>query len=455
MKYDYDLFTIGAGSGGVRASRFAAGFGARVGIAELGPLGGTCVNVGCVPKKLLVYAAHYHDDFAESRGFGWTHSGASFTWREFVARKDAEIARLNRIYGELLDNSGVTRHAGRAVLQDAHTIKVGDSIFTSERILIATGGVPDLPEIPGAEHVISSNEAFHLEALPRRIVIVGGGYIAVEFAGIFQGLGVETTLVYRGPLFLRGFDTDCRKLLTAEMTRRGIRLLFDTRIAQIEVAGKGYRAGLADGGHIEADLFMYATGRRPNTQGLGLEAAGVKLNDKGAVLINDEYQSSAHSIYAIGDVTDRHNLTPVATAEGMALTRRLYGGMNAGVDYSNIPTCVFSQPNLGAVGLTEEEARRQGRRIAVYKSDFTPLKHTLTESGEEALLKLIVDRDNDRVIGAHMLGAEAGEIIQGIAVAMKAGATKRHFDETIGIHPTTAEEFVTMREPEPEETVKE
>lgn len=454
MKYDYDLFTIGAGSGGVRASRIAAGFGARVGIAEEDRLGGTCVNAGCVPKKLLVYAAHYRDDFAESRGFGWTNSGTSFSWREFIKRKDAEIERLNRIYAQLLDSAGVIRHADRAALQDAHTVKVGDRVFTAERILIATGGVPALPEIPGARHVISSNEAFHLEALPRRIIIVGGGYIAVEFAGIFQGLGVETTLAYRGPLFLRGFDTDCRMLLAAEMTRRGIRLLFNTRITQIENTGQGYRAGLADGGHIDADLFMYATGRRPNTQGLGLEAAGVKLDDKGAVLINADYQTSAPSIYAIGDVTNRHNLTPVATAEGMALARRLYGGLDAGVDYSNIPTCIFSQPNLGTVGLTEDEARRQGRRIAVFKSDFTPLKHTLTESGEEALLKLIVDRDSDRVIGAHMLGAEAGEIIQGIAVAMKAGATKRHFDETIGIHPTTAEEFVTMREPEPEETAK-
>lgn len=454
MKYDYDLFTIGAGSGGVRASRIAAGFGARVGIAEEDRLGGTCVNAGCVPKKLLVYAAHYRDDFAESRGFGWTNSGASFSWREFIKRKDAEIERLNRIYAQLLDNAGVIRLAARATLQDAHTVKVGDRVFTAERILIATGGVPALPEIPGAGHVIGSNEAFHLEALPRRIVIVGGGYIAVEFAGIFQGLGVETTLAYRGPLFLRGFDTDCRKLLAAEMTRRGIRLLFNTQITQIENTDQGYRAGLAAGGHIDADLFMYATGRRPNTQGLCLEAAGVKLNDKGAVLINEDYQTSAPSIYAIGDVTDRHNLTPVATAEGMALARRLYGGLDARVDYSNIPTCVFCQPNLGMVGLTEDEARRQGRRIAVFKSDFTPLKHTLTESGEEALLKLIVDRDSDRVIGAHMLGAEAGEIIQGIAVAMKAGAAKRHFDETIGIHPTTAEEFVTMREPETEETAK-
>ena len=449
MKYDYDLYTIGAGSGGVRASRIAAGLGARVGIAEQDRLGGTCVNAGCVPKKLLVYAAHYRDDFAESRGFGWTNSGVSFSWRELIKRKDAEIERLNRIYGELLDNAGVTRHAGRATLQDAHSVTIGDRAFTAERILIATGGVPVLPEIPGAEHVISSNEAFHLEALPPRIVIVGGGYIAVEFAGIFQGLGVETTLAYRGPLFLRGFDTDCRKLLAEEMTRRGIQLLFNTQITQIENTGRGYRAGLADGGHVEADLFMYATGRRANTHGLGLEAVGIRLDDKGAVLINEDFQTSAPSIYAIGDVTDRHNLTPVATAEGMALARRLYGGMNVRVDYSNIPTCVFSQPNLGTVGLTEDEARRQGRRITVFKSDFTPLKHTLTESGEEALLKLIVDRDSDRVIGAHMLGAEAGEIIQGIAVAMKAGATKRHFDETLGIHPTTAEEFVTMREPEP------
>ena len=450
MKYDYDLFTIGAGSGGVRASRLSSGYEARVGIAEDRYLGGTCVNAGCVPKKLFVYAAHYSDDFQESRGFGWATRDSSFSWPQLLQQKDTEIQRLNRVYERLLTDAGVIQYHERAAVVDAHTIRVGDRIVTAERILIATGGAPSVPGIPGAEHVISSNEAFHLQQLPAQIIIVGGGYIAVEFAGIFKGLGVDTTLIYRGPLFLRDFDEDCRSLLAKEMRRRGIRLLFDTRIAAIEKDGARYSAVLANGAREQADLIMYATGRRPNTHGLGLETAGVRLNEHGAVLINEEFQSSVPSIYAIGDVTDRHKLTPVATAEGTVLAKRLFGGIPATVDYSNIPTCVFSQPNLATVGLTEDEARRKFSRISIYKSEFTPLKHTLTGSGERTLLKLIVDRDSDRVVGAHMVGAEAGEIIQGIAVAMKAGATKRHFDETIGIHPTTAEEFVTMREPEPE-----
>ena len=452
MIYDYDLFTIGAGSGGVRASRMSAGYGARVGIAEDRYLGGTCVNAGCVPKKLFVYAAHYSDDFQESRGFGWATRDSSFSWPKLLQQKDTEIQRLNRVYERLLTDAGVTQYHERASVVDAHLVRVGDQMVTAERILIATGGTPSIPGIPGAEYVISSNEAFHLRELPGRIIIVGGGYIAVEFAGIFKGLGVDTTLIYRGPLFLRGFDEDNRNLMAKEMTRRGIRLLFDTLITAIEKDRARYNAILADGARKQADMILYATGPRPNTNGLGLETAGAHLNEKGAVLVNNEYQSSVPSIYAIGDVTDRHNLTPVATAEGMVLAKRLFGGIPATVDYSNIPTCVFSQPNLAAVGLTEDEARRKFSRISIYKSEFTPLKHTLTGSGERTLLKLIVDRDSDRVVGAHMVGAEAGEIIQGIAVAMNAGATKRHFDETIGIHPTTAEEFVTMREPEPERT---
>ena len=446
MAFDYDLFVIGAGSGGVRAARMSAGFGARVAIAEDRYLGGTCVNVGCIPKKMLVYASHYSSDFSDARAFGWDGSVPTFHWPRLIENKDREIARLNGVYERMLTKAGAVLVRGRARLLDGHTIEVNGKRYSAERILIATGGWPSIPDIPGREFAISSNEAFFLEQLPKRAIVVGGGYIAVEFAGIFNGLGVETALIYRGPLFLRGFDRDVRECLAEEMRKKGVELIFNANITRIDKGSPDLAAVLAGGKTRDADLILYATGRRPNTAGIGLEAAGVTLDPAGAIAVNEQYQSSLPSIYAIGDVTNRVNLTPVATAEGTALARTLFGRQPSKVDYRDIPTCIFSQPNIGCVGLTEEEARKSRGEIAVYKSSFTPLRHTLTGSGERTLMKLIVDRATDRVLGAHMVGAEAGEIIQGIAIALKAGATKAQFDATIGIHPTAAEEFVTMRE---------
>ena len=444
---DYDLFVIGAGSGGVRAARMAGGFGARVAIAEDRYLGGTCVNVGCIPKKLFVYAAHYAEDFHDAAGYGWQVSEPVFDWNVLLNNKNNEISRLNSIYANLLKRNNVVLYNGRAVIEGPNTVRVNGESLSARRILVATGGWPHIPDIPGREHVISSNEAFFLETLPERAVIVGGGYIAVEFAGIFYGLGVETTLVYRRDLFLRGFDGEMREFLAEQMRAKGINLLFNTRIGAIDQQDGRYLVSSPDAETMTADLVLYATGRRPNTAGLGLETAGVELNDKGAIVVDDEYRSSAPSIYAIGDVTDRMNLTPVATAEGTALANNLFNNQSRRVDYRDVPTCIFSQPNLGTVGLTEEQARQEYANVDIYKSRFTSLKHTLTGNSEKTLMKMIVDRDTDRVLGVHMVGAHAGEIIQGIGIALKAGATKATFDATIGIHPTAAEEFVTMREP--------
>ena len=445
--YQYDLFVIGAGSGGVRAARVAADLGARVAIAEERELGGACVNVGCVPKKLFVYAARFAEDFETARGFGWRPGRPGFVWPTLLANKNREIRRLNEVYRKLLDQAGVDILPGRAGLVDAHAVTVNAESFTAERILIATGGRPNLPDIPGRRHIISSDDAFFLDQLPEAIIIVGGGYIAVEFAGIFNGLGVDTTLIYRGPLFLRGFERALRERLATEMRQKGIRLRFDTRVTRIERAADRLTAVLADGQRQGAGRIMYATGRRPNTAGLGLRQAGVRLDAAGAVIVNDRYQTSMPSIYALGDVTNRVNLTPVALAEGMALARHLYAGAPLTLSYDNIPTCVFSQPPLATVGLTEAEARRKYTAIAVYQSAFKPMRLALSDSAEQTLLKVIVNQASDRVIGAHMLGPEAGEIMQGIAIAIKAGVTKQVFDTTIGIHPTTAEEFVTLREP--------
>ncbi len=447
-EYDYDLFVIGAGSGGVRAARMAGGFGAKVAIAEERYLGGTCVNVGCIPKKLFVYAAHYAEDFHDAAGYGWQVSEANFDWNTLLNNKNNEIKRLNGIYANLLKRNNVVLYNGRAVLTGPNTVSVNGETISARRILVATGGWPHIPDIPGREHVISSNEAFYLETLPERAVIVGGGYIAVEFAGIFHGLGVDTTLIYRGDLFLRGFDGEMREFLAEQMRLKGIKLLFNTRINSMEQQGSRYLVNASGTAPLPADLVMYATGRRPNTANLGLETAGVKLNDKGAIVVDDEYRSSVSSVYAIGDVTDRMNLTPVATAEGTALANNLFNNQSRRVDYRDVPTCIFSQPNLGTVGLTEEQAREEYANVEIYKSRFTSLKHTLTGSDEKTLMKMIVDKDTDRVLGVHMVGADAGEIIQGIGIALKAGATKATFDATIGIHPTAAEEFVTMREPE-------
>ena len=452
--YDFDLYVIGAGSGGVRAARISANYGAKVGIAEERYLGGTCVNVGCVPKKLLVYASHFAEDFNDAAGFGWTVGKPKFDWPTLITNKNQEIERLNDIYGRLLGNAGVELHEGRASLVDAHTISVNGQTHTAKNILIATGGWPVVPNIPGREHAITSNEAFFLDNLPERTIIVGGGYIAVEFAGIFHGLGSEVTQLYRGSHFLRGFDDDVRTFLADEMCKKGIDLRFNTNITRIKKKKDVYLAELEDGTQIETDLIMYATGRTPNAKGIGLEEAGVELNAKGAIVVDDYFQSSVSSIYAIGDVIDRIALTPVAIAEGMVLAANMFRGETGTMDYADVPTAVFSQPNIGTVGLTEAQAREAYSAIDIYTSSFTPMKHTLSGNDEKTFMKLIVDRESDRVIGFHMVGPDAGETTQGIGIALKCGATKAQFDATVGIHPTAAEEFVTMREKAPDDANK-
>ncbi|WP_416424782.1 glutathione-disulfide reductase [Pseudomonas sp. App30] len=447
MAHDFDLFVIGAGSGGVRAARFAAGFGAKVAVAESRYLGGTCVNVGCVPKKLLVYGAHFAEDFEQAQGFGWTLGEADFNWQTLIGNKNREIQRLNGIYRNLLVNSGVTLLEGHARIVDAHHVEVDGQRFSTERILIATGGWPQIPDIPGREHAITSNEAFFLPQLPKRVLVVGGGYIAVEFAGIFHGLGADTTLLYRKDLFLRGFDRSVREHLSEELTKRGLNLQFNSDIQRIDKQADGTLAAtLKDGRVLEADCIFYATGRRPMLDNLGLENVSVKLDDKGFIAVDEQFQTSEPSILALGDVIGRVQLTPVALAEGMAVARRLFKPEQyRPVDYAYIPTAVFSLPNIGTVGLTEEQALEQGHEVKIFESRFRPMKLTLTECQERTLMKLVVDASTDRVLGVHMVGPEAGEIIQGLAVALKAGATKQVFDETIGVHPTAAEEFVTMR----------
>ncbi len=447
-EFDYDLFVIGAGSGGVRAGRMAAAEGVRVAVAEDRYLGGTCVNVGCVPKKLYVQASHYAESFHEAEGFGLSAGQVSFDWPRLRDNKTNEISRLNGIYTNLLKNAGCDLIDGRARVVGHHAVEVNGTTYSAERILVATGGWPFIPDVPGKEHVISSNEVFDLEVFPQDVLVVGGGYIAVEFAGIFAGLGANTHLIYRGDLFLRGFDQEIREYTAQEVAKKGVQLNFNTDIKAIQKLDNGrLKAELNDGRVLEADQILYATGRVPNVQGLGLEEQGVALAENGAVIVNDQFQSSVPSIYAIGDVIDRVQLTPVALAEGMALVRHLYSQGSPEVDYELIPTAVFCQPNIGTVGLSEEQAKERYADIKVFRSEFRPLKHTLSGSDERTLMKMIVDADSDRVLGVHMVGAEAGEIIQGIGVALKAGATKAVFDSTIGIHPTSAEELVTMRQP--------
>jgi glutathione reductase (NADPH) len=453
-EYDYDLFVIGAGSGGVRAARFSANAGARVAVAEDRFMGGTCVNVGCIPKKLFVYASHFHEDFTDAASYGWSVKPDSFNWRTLVENKDTEIKRLNGIYERLLEGSGVEIVHGRATVVDPHTVAVGDKHYTAKYILVAAGSWPNDLSYPGGEHVISSNEAFYLDKLPERAVIEGGGYIAVEFAGIFNGLGVDTTLSYRGPLIMRGFDDDIRHHLQGEMEKKGIKFRLNASFEKVEKSGEAFTVHLSDGSTIETDLVMSAIGRHPNVDGLGLEDAGVELKFNGAVAVDDYFQTSVPSIYAIGDIIDRYQLTPVALAEGMAVTKTLFQDQPSTVDYDFIPTAVFSQPPVGTVGLSEEEAREKHGEVLIFKSTFRTLKNTLTGSNEQTFMKMIVDKKSDQVVGIHMVGTDAGEMVQGFAVAMKAGATKAVFDSTIGIHPTSAEEFVTMREPVPEETAK-
>ncbi|MHA6195909.1 glutathione-disulfide reductase [Pseudomonas wadenswilerensis] len=447
MAYDFDLFVIGAGSGGVRASRFAAGFGAKVAVAESRYLGGTCVNVGCVPKKLLVYGAHFAEEFEQASGFGWSLEDAQFDWSQLIANKNREIQRLNGIYRNLLVNSGVTLLEGHAKITAPHEVEVEGKRYSAKHILIATGGWPQVPEIPGRELAISSNEAFFLKDLPKRVLVVGGGYIAVEFAGIFQGLGADTTLLYRGDLFLRGFDGSVRTHLKEELEKRGLDLQFNSDIARIDQQADGsLKATLKDGRELVTDCVFYATGRRPMLDNLGLENTEVQLDKRGFIKVDDQFQTDESSILAIGDVIGRVQLTPVALAEGMAVARRLFKPEEyRAVDYRNIPTAVFSQPPIGTVGLTEEQALEAGHSLKIFESRFRPMKLTLTDVQEKTLMKLVVDAETDRVLGCHMVGPDAGEIIQGLGIALKAGATKQQFDETIGVHPTAAEEFVTMR----------
>jgi glutathione reductase (NADPH) len=430
----------------VRASRFAASYGARVAVAEHGRFGGTCVNVGCIPKKLFAYAAHFREDFEVARSFGWTLGEPSFDWRTLVANKDREIARLNGVYEGALTRAGATILRERATVLDAHTVGAGGKRYRARHILVATGSWPQLPAIPGRELAITSNEAFSLERLPRRALVVGGGYIALEFASIFNGLGVDATLAYRGPRLLRGFDEDLREHQAVEMRKKGISLRLQSNPAKLEKLEKGIRVTYEDGSVQEVDLVMFATGRKPNTAALGLEDAGVRLAADGAVEVDEYSTSSVASIHAIGDVTNRLNLTPVATAEGMALAKTLFRGEPTPVDHVNVPTAVFADPNLATVGHSEQSARGRFGAVEIYKSSFRGLKHTLGGHDERTLMKLVVDAASQRVVGAHMIGPDAGEIIQGLAIAVKLGATKAQFDATLGIHPTAAEEFVTMRD---------
>src|SRR5512138_289753 len=452
--FDYDLFVIGGGSGGVRGARMAAATGARVAIAESYRYGGTCVIRGCVPKKLLSYAAHFHEDFEDAAGFGWTVDGARFDWARLIANKDKEIDRLEGIYEKLLANAGVKAFHGHARLIDPHTVEIGDERITAKVILVATGGRPTFPLEPGWEHGISSNEAFHLKELPKRVVVAGGGYIAVEFAGIFNGLGSEVTLIYRGPQILRGFDDDVRNALAGEMVKKGIDVMVETTIDRIEKKDKGLLLHLSDGSTLEADAVMAATGRQPNVENLGLEQVGVATDKNGAIRVDEYSRTSVENIYAVGDVTDRINLTPVAIQEAMAFVDTVFRNKPRAMDHADVPSAVFSHPPVATVGLTEWQAREQYGPLDIYRSIFRPLKHTLSGRDEKTMMKLIVAQDSQRVVGVHMVGLDAPEIVQGMAVAIKAGATKQVFDATVGIHPTAAEEFVTMREPLPGDQAK-
>ena len=443
----YDLFVIGAGSGGVRAARVSASCGARVAVAEERFLGGTCVNVGCIPKKLFAYGAHYAGSAREAAAYGWTFEAPVLRWPDLIANKNREIERLNGVYRDLLGNAGVTLYEARARMVDAHTLDVGGETVTADKILIATGGRPRVPGTPGIGHAIVSDDAFYLEDRPRRVMVVGGGYIAVEFASIFNGYGAEATLVYRRDLFLRGFDVDVRRHLAGEMEKKGVTLLWNRTVERIDRTAGGLDVTMGDGEVRQVDRIMYAIGRDPNTAGMGLAESGVALDGNGAVVVDDYFRTSLDNVYAIGDVIDRHQLTPVAIGEAMRLASNLFRGTSLKMDYADIPTAVFSDPPIGTVGLTEDDARAAYGDIDVYRSTFRPLRHTLTGSEERTMMKLIVDRASDRVVGCHMVGADAGEIVQGLAVALKCGATKEQFDATVGIHPTAAEEFVTMREP--------
>ncbi|HEX4179378.1 MAG TPA: glutathione-disulfide reductase [Caulobacteraceae bacterium] len=458
-QYDYDLFVIGAGSGGVRAARLAAMAGAKVGVAESYRVGGTCVIRGCVPKKFMVYASEFAREFELAAGYGWTVGEAHFDWRAFLANKDKEIARISGIYTRNLNNAGVDLILGSASFVDPHTLELTERgkthTVTAAKILIATGGRPKLPDVPGIEHVITSNEAFNLPRLPKRMVIVGGGYIAVEFACIFHGLGVDVTLIYRGANILRGFDEDVRSHLVDEMNKRGLKVLLSCSHERIEMRPDGVLVShFGEGLPVEADVVMFATGREPNVEGLGLDKAGVKLNDQGAVAVDDYSRTNVEHIWAVGDVTDRLALTPVAIREAAAFAQTVFYDRPTRFDHGNVPTAVFSQPPIGAVGLTEAEARHQYKQIDIYLTRFRPMRLAFVADDERILMKLVVDRASGRVLGCHIVGHDGPEMIQLAAIAVKAGLTKAQWDDTCALHPTAAEELVTLREPyRPQELV--
>lgn len=446
--FDYDLLVLGAGSGGVRAARTAAQLGAKVAIVEAHHLGGTCVNLGCVPKKLFVFSAQYCDALLNAPSFGWNFGEVKFDWPQLIANKNREIARLNQVYHKLLVDAGVCLLEGRAFITGPHDISIGDKHYSAGKILIAVGSRPRVPEFPGCEEVITSNEAFFLDRLPQKILIVGGGYIGTEFAGIFNGLGVETHLCHRGDLFLNGFDDDVRHFVADQMKRKGVHLHFNTDIDLIEKTPTGeLKATTKNGRSFHTEKIMYAIGRRPQTDSLGLENTAVVLNEDGSIQVNDFFQTAEASIYALGDVVGRLALTPVALEEGSILAHNLFGKQKKTLDYRNIPTAVFCQPGIASVGLTEAQARKSGDAIDIYKTVFKPMQFSLSDSEEKTLMKLVVDRKSDKVVGCHMVGPGAAEIIQGLAVAITAGATKQDFDKTLAIHPTLAEEFVTLRKP--------
>jgi glutathione reductase (NADPH) len=451
--HDYDLFVIGGGSGGVRAARLAAQRGARVALAEAAALGGTCVNVGCIPKKLYSYAAHFAHDFEDAAGFGWDLGAPRLDWARLKANRAKEIARLNGVYRQLLTGVGAEIIRGWAQLAGPHAVQVrtasADRHFTARHILIATGGTPSVPAFPGCTHVVTSDSMFDLDPFPARLLVVGGGYIACEFASIFNGLGAKVTQLYRGEQVLRGFDHDVRHFTSKELRKSGIDLRVGTDVRAIHRGAHCLEVTLIDGSTLLADAVLYATGRVPNVNGLALETAGVAQDKHAAIVVDDDYRTSVPSIYALGDVTARVQLTPVALGEATALVNHLFGPARRPMSYEFIPTAVFTHPNIATVGFTEEQARRTFGEVAIYRSEFRPLKHTLSGRDERTLMKLVVEGASRRVVGLHMVGPDAGEVVQGFAVAMKAGATKELFDSTIGIHPTAAEEFVTMRDPVP------
>jgi len=452
--FDFDLFVVGGGSGGVRAARMAAQRGVRVALAEAGgtaSLGGTCVNVGCIPKKLYSYAAHFAESFEESHGFGWEGDAPRLNWTTLKANRRREISRLNGVYLNLLTGAGVQVFNGYATLVDGHTVQINGATHTARHILVATGGKPQVPQVEGREFVVTSNDMFDLDPFPARLLVVGGGYIACEFSSIFNGLGSKVTQLYRGEQVLRGFDDDVRHFIAGEMIKTGVDLRLKADVASIKRTPEGLLVSLNDGEAVMADQVLYATGRIPNVDGLGLKAAGVAQGEDGAILVNDHYQTNVPSVFALGDVTSRIQLTPVALGEAMVLVDDLFGPPEGkakrSMSYQFIPTAVFTHPNIGTVGYSEADARKAFGDVTVYRSEFKALKHTLSGSSERTLMKLVVEAATDRVVGLHMVGPDAGEVVQGFAVALKAGATKAVFDSTIGIHPTAAEEFVTMREP--------